>query len=630
MRAGRIAVRFCRALTSLLLALILMPRAASSQKIGGAAKTSATTAAVERPSPFRITGTVINSLTKSPVVRAEITVSPMGTRRATGRFAARAAGQTETAVADAQGRFVVEVPSAGGWSLSASAHGYHSQAYDEHGAYSTAIILTEASPSHDLTFPLTPAGAIEGYVMDEAGEAVRNAQLTVSVIPVATPENEHPKPQQRGSQRTDDRGYYKFFGLLAGSYEVRVQASPWYATNGAGGRIGNGVFGDGIAGAGVGSGFSSIGAIGSGNGSESSAPDPLDVVYPVMWYPSVTDYAAATPIPLRGGETREADFRLLPVSGFHLRISEKPAPEESTATSDRRLIRNNVYLSQILPDGTDAALPVPSRMEANGTMEFSGLAPGTYVVHQRGEGGWPAGTATVRIAENSARTVDASQETPGVTVTVKIDADADKPSLQISFRDIETGQVSFVQGMQALGSRGGRRVRGGADAAQAKDGEVPGRTISLAPGSYDVLLSGIGEMHLASIEAKGATATGRRVTIAGGSPVLTLHVANGRANVTGFVQSAGRPVEGAMVLLVPATLGDPAGLNATRLDQSNTDGSFDIAGVLPGAYILVAIDHGWAVNWSDPARLSRFLMNGMPLDLTTPKDRKETVEALSP
>ncbi len=85
-----------------------------------------------------------------------------------------------------------------------------------------------------------------------------------------------------------------------------------------------------------------------------------------------------------------------------------------------------------------------------------------------------------------------------------------------------------------------------------------------------------------------------------------------------------------MVLLVPATLGDPAGLNVTRRDQSNSDGSFDITNVLPGAYILVGIDHGWDVNWSDPATLRRFLMQGLPLDLTSAGDRKEKVEAQEP
>ncbi len=590
---------------------------------GGRERTAVQVGSAE--TPYRITGRVINPLTRSPVARAEVTASPMGARRA-GRFAGRAGGQAASAVTDGTGRFAVEVPSAGGWSLNVSAHGYRSQAYDEHEGFSTAIILTEASPTHEVTFSLTPAASIEGYVMDEAGEAVRDAQLTLSVVPAASPEEQHPRPQTRGSQRTDDRGYFKFFGLLAGRYFVRVQAQPWYATNagrfGFGGGIG--VVAGGVSG--VGSGFRSVGAIGGANG---PSPDPLDVVYPVVWYPGVTDYSQAVPIALRGGETREADFRLSPMPGFHLHLAAGGAAGLPDADGRPAGVSGpNAYLSLVLPDGTETPVPTPMLRETNGEAEFSGLVPGSYVVHHQGESGWPTGTAKVRIDENSARTVEASEASPGVMVTVKIDAEADRPSLQVSFRDVESGQVNFMRGPQSLPRR--TRVMTGAEGAPATERDLPDRTISLQPGRYDLVLGGIGDLHLASIEAKGAAAAGRRVTITGGEPVLTLHVSSGRANVTGFVKSHGAPLEGAMVLLVPATLGDPAGLNVTRRDQSNSDGSFDITGVLPGAYILAAIDHGWDVNWSDPATLRRFLMNGLPLDLTAAGDRKETVEAQSP
>ena len=42
---------------------------------------------------------------------------------------------------------------------------------------------------------------------------MRNAQVTLGLIPPATPEDQHPRRQGRGSLRTDDRGYYKFSGL---------------------------------------------------------------------------------------------------------------------------------------------------------------------------------------------------------------------------------------------------------------------------------------------------------------------------------------------------------------------------------------------------------------------------------
>ena len=620
-------MRFRTASTSLLIALLLTgiakaqqdddPPPASARRVRSGAKSAAGTKAAEA-SPFHITGRVINSLTRSPVARAEVTVSPMGVRRANGRFAGRGAGQTIAASTDAEGRFAVEVPSAGGWSLSVATHGYRSQALDEHDGYSTAIILTEGNPTHDVVFRLTPAAAIEGYVLDEAGEAVRNAQLTVSLLPPATPEEGHPRPQTRGSQRTDDRGYYKFSGLLSGDYDVRVQAQPWYATNGGGNRFGS---------SGIGSITGGFSAVGGSVDPSSATPDPLDVVYPVVWFPGVTDLSAATPISLREGETKVADFHLLPEPGFHLRLPS--SNDGGNAGGD--VLRNNPYLVQVLPDGAEIPVLTIQRTTADGSMEYSGLAPGTYVVHQQGEGGQPSGSATVRIAENSAHVLDASQATLGVAVSVKIEPEAESSSLQISFRDLENGHVSSIQSPRSLGgARGGRGGRDGGDSIPAKSGDGANRTIDLQTGRYEVFLNGGGDVHLVSIDAKGATAVGRTVTITSGAPVLTLHIAHGRASVTGFVQSRGKPVEGAMVLLVPATQGDPSGLEKMRRDQSNTDGSFDITGVLPGAYILVAIDHGWDVNWADPTTLRRFLMRGLPLDLSTAGEQKETLEALLP
>ncbi len=578
----------------------------------GSRGASSTPTVDSEPSRFRITGTVINAITKVPVPKAQLSVSPMGGRRTTGRFGQRSFGQTIDTVADASGHFELQLPSAGGWSVNASARGYRSQAFDEHDGFSTAIILTEANPTFELTFPLTPGSVIEGFVLDEAGEAVRNGQLTLSRIPPATPDEPHPRPQVRSSQRTDDRGYYKFSGLVAGEYTISVQAHPWYATTAS---RSNRLLGTAAA---------------TGEANE-PAPDPLDVVYPTVWYPGVTEYSAATPITVHGGETHEADFRLLPMPGFHLRIKSDPPPAADEGKGTPRATQSGAYITRVMPDGSETGVPIPMSLDSQGNVEFSGLAPGTYVVHRQAESTNLQSSTTVQIDPGSARYVDLSQGEPAIQVTVKIDAAAETNALQISFRDLQSGRVSYAQRPQDfrfLRGRGGVRnvdPESGGKSATASD-----RVVELQPGRYSVSLSGISDLHLASIEPTGAKATGRIVTITSGSPTLLLHVTSGRINLTGFVRFHGSPDPGAMVLLVPASLGDPSGLEITRRDQSNSDGSFDLTGVLPGAYILVAIDHGWEVNWADPSTLRRYLMQGLPLDLTSPGNRKETIEAQSP
>jgi protocatechuate 3,4-dioxygenase beta subunit len=110
-----------------------------------------------------------------------------------------------------------------------SARGYVTQAYDEHQSYSSGIVLTAASPAADLRFQLWPEAAITGSVVDEAGEAVRNARVSLLIVPPPKPDSSQPTSRNRATTSTDDRGFYEFDGLQPGDYRIKVQAAVWYA-----------------------------------------------------------------------------------------------------------------------------------------------------------------------------------------------------------------------------------------------------------------------------------------------------------------------------------------------------------------------------------------------------------------
>ena len=565
-----------------------------------------------KPSPYRISGVVLDTVTNAPIPKVTLSAEPMTTVRKNHGTKRRFQNVADSVTSGSDGRFELAVASAGGWALTASGRNYRAQSLDEHDGYSTAVVLTEDVPTLDVTFHLTPSSVIEGFVLDEAGEAVRGATAVLLHIPPATPANQHPRPQARGQQMTDDRGLYKFNALGPGSYQIRITASPWYATNSsqAGFRVaGRGASPDSLA----------------------SGPNPLDVVYPPVWFPGVTDQNAATAITLRGGETQEANFRLLPVPGSSLRITSSAVGSDA----ERDLITTlaTTYLTRILPDGTEDPQQTPTRLDSRGNADIGGLSPGTYLVHQQQRSG-QSSLSTIQVGGGSARTLDLSEGSPATNVTVRVDPAADLDSLQISFRDLQTGQVTYAQRIQDLRHQSLRRRRQSQDDSDSGPPESgtprPDRTVSLMPGTYEVFLNGIGDVYLAAIEAAGATAAGRTVTIAGGAPKLFLHTATGLGTVSGIVTSHGQPDAGAMVLLIPATLGNPSGIDLPSRDQSNTDGSFEMSGLLPGGYILVAIDHGWEVNWSDAATLRRYLMHGVPLDIKPGADVKQALQAQSP
>jgi hypothetical protein len=52
-----------------------------------------------------------------------------------------------------------------------------------------------------------------------------------------------------------------------------------------------------------------------------------------------------------------------------------------------------------------------------------------------------------------------------------------------------------------------------------------------------------------------------------------------------------------VVLLVPDRLGENSSL--FRRDQSDSDGTFTLTGILPGATDWVGIERGWELNWGN-------------------------------
>ena len=68
-----------------------------------------------------------------------------------------------------------------------------------------------------------------------------------------------------------------------------------------------------------------------------------------------------------------------------------------------------------------------------------------------------------------------------------------------------------------------------------------------------------------------------------------------------------------MIVLVPK---DPeANHDRFRRDQSDLDGSFSLANVIPGSYTIVAIENGWDLDWSEPAVLAHYLVHGQTLEV---------------
>ncbi|HXC86602.1 MAG TPA: hypothetical protein VNU23_02375 [Candidatus Cybelea sp.] len=163
-----------------------------------------------------------------------------------------------------------------------------------------------------------------------------------------------------------------------------------------------------------------------------------------------------------------------------------------------------------------------------------------------------------------------------------------------------------------------------ASAMLEKDGKF-----SFAPvqeGPYKVFGNlPVSEEYVEGVYATGAKASGREITIAGAGDVqLNITMGRGVGQVTGVAKVDGKPTADVMVLLVPET-----GQNLEedyRLDQSHSDGTFALGGILPGKYSLLAIEDGWDLEWTNGTVLKPYLRKWQTLQISANDQKKVVVE----
>jgi hypothetical protein len=460
-----------------------------------------------------------------------------------------------TITTDEDGRFLFTNLAPGKYTLSAQARGYVSQSFNQHDQYATSIAVGPDLDSSGLLFRLPREGAITGVVTDEAGEGVRDAQVALyftglSAGVAAT--------ILRGQTMTDYQGSYHFSHLAPGRYLIVVEGRPWYAQHG----------------------FLPDPVI-PGGSTGSSDSTQLDVAYPITFYNGVTEASRATPIVLGRGERATADVTLQPVSALHLSIESEVDPKE----------RGVMWLERRVLDGPP--IQVPTQLSGDGKrLELNGIAPGHYTVriYAAGKFGDQSASTTRDIDLNANGTLDPYSGGNSIVVSAQLRFESEAPHQ--AFLELLNKKTREVLS---------ERVTGNGDLV-FKQGPVAG--------SYEVSLANAEGIYLKSISVTGAKVSGRTLEIGAEATVkLTIAAARGVGEVGGVASRDGWPFGGAMIVLVPA---DPAHNEMLfRRDQSDSDGTFTLPGVVPGVYTALAIEDGWELEWKNPEVLRNYMSRGV-------------------
>ena len=520
---------------------------------------SLTPSVLAQANSYRIAGKVVSSTSGSPLAQTRVTIALVSDEHA-----------TATTVTGDDGAFAFSNLAAGKYSLSAARRGYIESSFNAHDNFSTAIVTGADSDSEHLVFRLTPQVVISGHVLDEYGEPVRNA--TVSLY-----------RQDRGTGRelirriassnSDDRGIYEFGDLAPGDYFLSANASPWFALRPAG--------------------FSQA--------EKSSAPPSnhsFNVAYPTTYYADTTDSDDATPVPVRGGEHLTIDIRLSSVPALRLVVHPPGGPNGQFAMpqilrksfdSMENITATIVQSSVEHPEGpaiNDSIRPGPN------SVELLGIPSGKYTIFVPDDTAGPSeGTLADVELNHDGQELSAASGDPVSSLKFKVHMQSESPI---------PDQLALVLQSPDHKIAVGSGVR--------SDGAT--EFVHMPAGKYNLLaITPNREYSVTSITSSGNRTSGHVVEIFAGSRIQAdVTLVRGTGTVQGFARLAGKGIAGAMIVLVPK---DPeANGDLFRRDQSDSDGSFSLADVIPGEYTIVAIDDAWDLHWSEPGVLTHYLPQG--------------------
>lgn len=511
---------------------------------------------------FQISGVLLDAVTGQPISQARVAIAPLSQRDA---YITLTTGE--------DGRFLFRSLKAGNYTLGAQRRGYLTRSYDQHDQFSSYIAVGPDLESSNLIFRLPPECAISGRVSDEAGESVSDAQVLL-----------YKSGNTQGEQATrlitrnttDSEGLYHFTHLQPGKYFVAVVAKVWYAQRPMPART-TVTFQDG--------GVTTNLPTPPGTYPEEHGRSSLDVAYPITFYPGVTEASGATPIVINSGDRYVADIMLQPVPALHFQVPKEESPGTGGGSSSFLQLKSRPF------DSLPVAVETESRTLGSGEMEIMGIAPGHY---------------QFEISRNDGKnTLNKSGELNAMTDgEVGLETEAQLVDVSATVQ-LDSGSETAMQGTLVLYRP---RTTEGVVERFTGVGEIKFKR-PVEPGTYQVSLNSNAGVFIKNLAATGARVNGRMLEVKGPGPVhLTVALAHGEAEIKGVALRDGKPFSGAMIVLVPE---NPVHNHVLfRRDQSNTDGSFMLAAVVPGKYTLLALEHCWDLEWMNPSVLKSYLSAG--------------------
>ena len=481
-------------------------------------------------------------------------------------------------LADQNGNFEFDHLSSASVTVQAHKPGFFGP--NEVGEARAPLTATLSDHPTSITIQLIPEAVISGHVENPEGEPVGGVPVRLRFSQVM---NGRLIWQQFGHRQTDEDGNFRIADLRPGTYYVEVgpnnRARPV--------------------------------------GEEQSDTGTFEVV-PAQYYPGVREMSAATPLRLAPGQHATVDFGVKRVPAYRISGMLAGAPDNG-----------GLYLSDLDGDHVDVGVRFDHR-----TGRFQAFPV-------------PAGSYRLRF---NGRSSDGEQ----LFADVPIHVTGNIPELHVGVSRAISVLVEYVMdfvnpdstqrtpgSLGFVGSGSGRRTMGMPFFGQVRlisrippyqqfsatreSQNSPATIRGLEPGTYDVEVDSNGASYVASITCGGLNLLSQPLVVAEGAnpqPIEVLLRDDG-ASLNGNVQNS---AVGQMGMVLMIADGDTQA--APRQVWVDPSGRFQVQGIAPGSYEVLAFDRLDGIEYKNREALSAYLSHAAHITLSPEEQARVTVDLI--